>query len=134
MDTSRRRKAMQNANFYKEVIIMENEIPKHKKKKQSSKSKSSKKAKHSHNYIPCILHANWIGKESDPYLKNGHYDTGKVCTICGKIKWESYDLWRDRTWVSVFHTEDEYRSKLSEFYPDIEIETIEVKWNGERIE
>ena len=112
---------------------MDNEIPKHRKKKDS-KSKSSKKTKHAHNYIPCILHTHWNNSESNPLLKGGHYDTGKVCTICGKTKWESYDLWCDETWVAVFHTEEQYRTKLSKLFPDIEIETIEVNWKCERIE
>lgn len=109
---------------------MENEIPKHKKKKHSDKSKSSKKTKHPHNYIPCILHT----RTNYTYCKDGFYDTGKVCTICCKTKWESYDLWKDETWVSVFHTEDEYRAKLSSLFPDVEIEIIEVNYRGERIE
>ena len=108
---------------------MDNEIPKHRKKK-NNKSKSSKKTKHAHNYIPCILRTYLNNSESSPFL----YSTGKVCTICGKTKWEHYDLWRDETWVSVFHTEEQYRAELSKYFPDIEIETIEVNWNGERIE
>ena len=112
---------------------MENEIPKYKKMK-NNKSKSSKKAKHAHNYIPCILHTHFANEENNSLLQGGWYDTGKVCTICGKTKFEYYSGIWDVTWLPVFPAEDDLRARLSKVYPDIKIETIETKWNGERIE